>query len=60
MKSLILCLIFLTFVSALQLQVDPRLVLENSYQLQCINAQGRVTYQIQNLPKGVTLNDNVI
>ena len=60
MKSVIVCLIFLAFVSALELQVDPRLVLENTYQLQCINAQGKVTYQIQNLPKGITLNDNVL
>ena len=61
MKSLIvLCLIGISLVSAIRLQVDSRVVLENSYELSCSGAQGPVTYEIKNLPAGVTLNDNVI
>ena len=60
MKKFILCFTLLALTLGLQLQVDPRLVLEDSYQLHCANAQGSVTYQVQNLPSGVILKGNQI
>ena len=60
MKKYILFFTLLALSFGLQLRVDSRLVLENSYQLQCDNAQGQVIYQVQNLPSGVVLNGNTI
>lgn len=57
---------FLTFLLllncsfSLKLQVGQQITLQQAYELACIEAQGQVQYQADNLPAGVRLDGNRI